>query len=114
MKVTGSVLCRLGDLADGQGLSFEVGEDPDALRLVVVREGENVRAYVNSCPHFGIPLEIGRGVKTFRNHILCVNHYAVFRFDDGYCIDGPCKGGSLVPFPIEVRDGCVVLAAAAR
>jgi nitrite reductase/ring-hydroxylating ferredoxin subunit len=108
----GTVLCALDELADGQGLPFELGEEPDVLRIVVVRAGDRVRGYHNRCPHFGIPLDIGRGVKTFRQHILCVNHYAVFRFEDGYCIDGPCKGGALTPITLEVSDGSIALGSA--
>jgi nitrite reductase/ring-hydroxylating ferredoxin subunit len=112
MSHAGTVLCALEELADGQGLPFELGAEPDVLRIVVVRAGDRVRAYLNCCPHFRIPLEIGRGVKTFRQHILCVSHYAVFRFEDGYCIDGPCKGGALTPIAVEVRDGSIALAGA--
>ena len=113
MADPGTVLCALDELADGQGLPFELGPEPDVLRIVVVRAGDLVRAYLNCCPHFRIPLDVGRGVKTFRQHILCVNHYAVFRFEDGYCIDGPCKGSALTPIAVEVRDGRVALAAEA-
>jgi nitrite reductase/ring-hydroxylating ferredoxin subunit len=103
------VLCALAEIADGQGLNFEPDEERDKPGIVVVRLGDDVHAYVNKCPHFGIPLEIGRGVKTFRNHVLCVNHYAVFRFEDGYCIDGPCKGASLLPVPVAIKDGWIAL-----
>ena len=45
-------LCRLGE-----GRGFTLGEGVDALEVVVVREGDRVYGYVNSCPHTGTPLE---------------------------------------------------------
>jgi nitrite reductase/ring-hydroxylating ferredoxin subunit len=52
---------------------------------------------------------VGRGIKTFRKHVLCVNHYAAFRFDDGYCVEGPCLGASLDAVAVSVSDGRVRL-----
>lgn len=101
------VLCALADLADGQALPFEAGDAADPLPIIVARRGDTVHAYLNRCPHFQIPLNVGRGINTFRHHLLCANHYAVFRFEDGYCIDGPCMGSSLTAVPIEISAGRV-------
>ena len=101
-------LCAAHDIPDGGAVRIAVdGEASEPRSVVVVRDGDAVRAYDNVCPHFGIPLDVGRGIKTFRNHVLCVNHYAAFRFDDGSCVEGPCLGASLRAIPIEVRDGRV-------
>jgi nitrite reductase/ring-hydroxylating ferredoxin subunit len=43
-------------------------------------------------------------------HILCQYHYATYRFNDGYCIAGPCQGESLAAVPLAVRSGRVVVA----
>jgi nitrite reductase/ring-hydroxylating ferredoxin subunit len=45
-----------------------------------------------------------------RTQILCANHSALFRIDDGLCVHGPCEGRSLVAIPIEVVDGDIVIA----
>jgi nitrite reductase/ring-hydroxylating ferredoxin subunit len=98
-------LCAADDLADGEARLFA----HDERGVVLVRDGDAFHAYVNACPHFGIPLDVGRGITTFRKHVLCANHYAVFRFEDGACIEGPCLGASLDRIPIVVRDGRVSL-----
>ena len=102
-------LCETGAMADGEARLFARGDGKERIGVVLVRFGDEFRAYANVCPHFGIPLEIGRGIKTFRKHVLCVNHYAVFRFEDGACIDGPCLGAALDAVPTLVRDGRVGL-----
>jgi len=33
---------------------------------------------------------------------MCAHHSALFRFDDGLCIDGPCAGAALEAVPVEV------------
>jgi len=101
-----SDLCAVADIPDGGGIRV-VREDLDdggePANIIIVRDRDELRAYANVCPHFGIPLDVGRGIKTFRKHILCVNHYAAFRFADGACVEGPCLGASLRPVAIEVR-----------
>jgi nitrite reductase/ring-hydroxylating ferredoxin subunit len=113
-----SDLCAVADIPDGggirvvrEGLAPDDGSEP--ANVIVVRDGDEVYAYANVCPHFGIPLDVGRGIKTFRKHVLCVNHYAAFRFSDGACVEGPCLGASLRPVPIDVRGGRVTSRGAA-
>ncbi len=103
-----SDLCAVADIPDGggirvvrEGLALDDGSAP--ANIIVLRDGDEVYAYANICPHFGIPLDVGRGIKTFRKHVLCVNHYAAFRFADGLCVEGPCLGASLRHVAIEVR-----------
>ncbi len=107
----GTTLCSIDAIPDGKALSFAFGEDRERVGIVVVRRGDMVRAYVNRCPHFQIPLDVGRGIHTFRDHVLCANHYAVFRFEDGYCVDGPCLGASLEMVPIQVSENQIMIAA---
>jgi nitrite reductase/ring-hydroxylating ferredoxin subunit len=99
-------LCAVADVPDGGALRCE---RDDASSVVLVRDGDEIRAFENRCPHFGIALDVGRGIKTFRKHVLCVNHYAAFRFEDGYCVEGPCLGASLDAVAVSVTDGRVRL-----
>jgi nitrite reductase/ring-hydroxylating ferredoxin subunit len=100
-------LCALADVPDGGALLVPGAEGGAGTEhgVVIVRDGDAVFAYENRCPHFGIRLEVGRGIKTFRKHVLCVNHYAAFRFADGYCVEGPCLGASLYPIALTVAAG---------
>ena len=37
--------------------------------------------------------------------IICAHHGATFRFEDGSCVDGPCAGAKLDPFPVRRLEG---------
>ncbi len=107
-----SDLCAVVDIPDGGGIrvvreDLDPDDDSEPANIIIVRDRDELRAYANVCPHFGIPLDVGRGIKTFRKHVLCVNHYAAFRFADGLCVEGPCLGASLRPIPIDVQGGRV-------
>jgi nitrite reductase/ring-hydroxylating ferredoxin subunit len=98
------VLCRRDEIEDGEGRGFTLGQGVDALEVVVVREGERVYGYVNSCPHTGTPLEWVENefMSEDGGHIMCHTHGALFRIENGHCIAGPCIGDALRPLPVEV------------
>ncbi|HUO22874.1 MAG TPA: Rieske (2Fe-2S) protein [Caulobacteraceae bacterium] len=105
----GETLCPLAELADpgAKGFHYRVG---DAIFAgFIVRQGERVHGYVDSCPHAGWPLSSGgdRFLTREGDRILCAGHGAVFRIDDGAVLFGPCDRG-LTPWPVEVgSDGMV-------
>ncbi len=69
--------------------------------VLVTRVDGRPRAYLDSCPHFGGPLE-RQG-----DHFVCGWHYAEFRLD-GRCQRGPARAESrLVVLPTQVIDGIV-------
>jgi len=75
---------------------------------IVVRDATGVvRAYLNRCRHLPIPLDgASREVlDAERTHLECRTHGALYRLEDGLCIDGPCEGLSLLALPLEERDG---------
>jgi len=104
-------LCRLGDLAEGASAGFAVERRGTQHRVLVVRKGARLFAYENRCPHVGLPLDFtpGRFLNRERTLILCANHGALFRIEDGHCVAGPCAGQGLEPFQIRVVDGAVYL-----
>jgi nitrite reductase/ring-hydroxylating ferredoxin subunit len=79
--------------------------------LLVVRRGNRVYGYRNSCPHTGGPLDwvSGEFLDLERKYIQCATHAALFRITDGVCVYGPCAGGQLTPVPLVVQDGDVNL-----
>lgn len=111
--MSGVVLCRLADIADGASDGF-VATRPSGERVAVlaVRRGGQVFAYVNSCPHTGAPLDFQPGwfLNPDKTLIQCSTHGALFRIDDGFCVKGPCAGKSLVPVLVTVKYGAVYLA----
>jgi nitrite reductase/ring-hydroxylating ferredoxin subunit len=108
----GTVLCRLDAIPDGEGREFVFGQGSDALRLFVVRKGEAAWGYVNLCPHNYIALndQPDRFVTYDRAWIVCSAHGAVFRYEDGFCEDGPCRGRSLEAVSVTVTAGTVLVA----
>ncbi len=114
--VTGTVLAPLEALPHDNGLERVFGDGPRAFRVVLFRVGEGVRAYVNECPHAGIPFHFapeafcvidGDGAT---RDLLCPHHAALFRLDDGHCHDGPCRGDRLDPVEVRVEQGVVRVA----
>jgi nitrite reductase/ring-hydroxylating ferredoxin subunit len=103
----GTRLCALADLADpgAKGFFFRQGE---MLFLgFVVRRGDEVRGFVDRCPHAGMPLSMApdRYLTREGDLILCASHGALFRPEDGVCIGGPCAGLALRPWPVRVEGG---------
>jgi nitrite reductase/ring-hydroxylating ferredoxin subunit len=107
----GTVLCALDAIPEGEGREFVFGRGAAALRLLVVRKGAAAWGYVNLCPHNYIPLNDhpDRFVTYDHAWIVCSAHGAVFRYQDGFCEDGPCKDRSLEAVPITVSEGRVVV-----
>lgn len=104
-------LCALADLADPGTRGFRFREGSRLFAGFVLREGEAVRGFVDSCPHAGWPLSAldDRYLTRDGRHILCAGHGALFALD-GACVAGPCAGETLSPWPVVVRGGEVFTA----
>jgi nitrite reductase/ring-hydroxylating ferredoxin subunit len=107
----GNPLFRLDEVPEDGEMSF-VGVYGYPQGLLVVRRGDQVFAYLNSCPHEGRGLdwEPGKFMNYENSMIICEAHGASFRIDDGFCTEGPCKGTALMPVPLEIRDGAAYAA----
>ncbi len=100
------VLCRLDDIPDGGARGFPAA--PGAFTgLFAVRRGGQVFAYVNACPHVGLPLDPvpDRFLDRKGELIVCAAHGARFRVEDGECTSGPCVGDALERVAVEVVEG---------
>jgi nitrite reductase/ring-hydroxylating ferredoxin subunit len=88
---------------------FSFGAADKPFRLLVLRSGDGVFGYVNSCAHFGVPLAEKSEQLILKPHvsISCNVHYARYRWHDGYCESGDCKGESLTAVPLAVCEGMV-------
>lgn len=108
----GTALCALEHVPDGGAKEFHFGTGREPFRLVVLRSGRQVWGYVNKCPHFGVPLNVEPDRFTLFEHsyLYCSVHCAMFRFDDGYCEDGPCRGDALIAVPLTVDSDVVCIA----
>lgn len=84
-------------------------------RIVLVRDGDKVRALNDRCPHRGVPLSAGR--KEFPGTISCIYHGWTYRLADGELVaaltdgpDSPICGKANVrvkTYPVEERAGVI-------
>ncbi|WP_018275769.1 Rieske (2Fe-2S) protein [Teredinibacter turnerae] len=93
-------LFSLSALPEGGAVSFPYKNQP---AFAVKRDGE-IFAYINSCPHLGIPLEWQENnfLDDDGELIQCATHGALFLIETGECISGPCNGEHLQPININI------------
>lgn len=109
---SGAPLAQLDQLPDGEIREVEGVVDGDAESLLLHRQGDVVRAWLNVCPHAGRRLDWspGRFLRAKDGGLVCAVHGATFELAAGECVAGPCRGAFLRAVPVEVRDGAVFLA----
>lgn len=102
----------LDDIADGAARNYVLELRAGRFHGFVVRKGDAVFGYLDRCPHALLPLtwELDQYLTSDRELINCRWHGALFRIEDGTCVGGPCVGGRLTAWPVEVRDGSVFTA----
>ncbi len=105
-------LLPLSEVPDGGFAEAEAVIEGDPESLIVHRDGDAVRAWLNICPHAGRRLDWAPGqfLRSREGHLVCAVHGATFETAGGSCIAGPCRGDALRPVAVAVRDGQVVLA----
>ena len=108
-------LLSLETLPDGALVEAEALLGDDAESLVIHRQGDAVRAWLNVCPHAGRRLDWAPGqfLKSREGLLVCAAHGASFELEGGQCVAGPCRGDALRAVAVEVRDGQLWLAAVA-
>jgi len=112
----GRLIAQRGDLPDGQAtmLALDAPDKPSAIfRLLLLRSGLVVNAFVNRCAHFGVPLAGKQAQLIFVPHVsvTCNVHYARYRWSDGVCESGECAGDALIPVPLRCEaDGQIFIA----
>lgn len=109
---SGTVLCALDEIPSPGSKGFRFREGEALFAGFVVRQGETLVGYVDSCPHAGWPLAgfAGRYLTRENDYILCAGHGALFKIEGGACVAGPCPGEALTPWPVAIRDGQIVVA----
>lgn len=107
-------LIALDRIADGGFAEVEAPVDGTAESLILHRQGDGVRAWLNVCPHAGRRLDYAPGqfLKSKEGLLVCAVHGASFELAGGECVAGPCKGDHLREIPVAVEDGQVILAVA--
>lgn len=104
-------LCRIDAIPDGEAIAVDAVLADGEESLIVLRQGQTVRAWRNVCPHAGRRLDWAPGkFLVSRGTLICAVHGASFRTDDGSCVGGPCRGERLRSVAVAVRGGGVFLA----
>jgi nitrite reductase/ring-hydroxylating ferredoxin subunit len=114
MSITRScqtVVCKLDELQDPDSRGLTLSLNEQMYDVFIVRRGQQVFAYLNSCPHTGGPLDWvpDQFMSLDKNFIQCATHNALFRFNDGYCVAGPCAGDQLTAVPVVIDAGEVII-----
>ncbi len=106
-------VCRLDELEDPGCKEFRIGAGDWPFKGFVVRQGDAVYAYENSCMHAGHPLNWRQDsfLSGDGKQIICASHGARYEIDSGECVAGPCPGKKLRAVDVAVRDGAVVVRA---
>ncbi|MEZ0469576.1 Rieske (2Fe-2S) protein [Luteimonas salinilitoris] len=107
----GVPLVALAQIADGGFAEVEAAIDGVPESLILYREGDAARAWLNVCPHAGRRLDWAPGqfLKSKDGLLVCAVHGASFELAAGQCVAGPCRGEALRAVAVEVRAGMVML-----
>ena len=89
-------VARLADIPEDRGLEVSVQDS----KILLLKVGDQVRAYQGECPHAGAPLAEGA---LCHGRLTCPWHKAQFRIEDGGLCEPPALD-SLKRYPLEVRD----------
>lgn len=106
-----SSLIPLAMLATGAITSVDAVIDGEKESIILFRDGDQVAAWFNICPHAGRRLDYAPG-QFLRSggDLVCAAHGASFALPSGRCVAGPCRGASLRAVPVAVSDdGFIVL-----
>lgn len=105
------VLARLDAMPDRQPVEAVAEVDGAEESLILVRDGEQVAAFLNICPHAGRRLDWapGKFLLSRDGHLVCAAHGASFELPSGSCVAGPCRGDALRSVDVAVQDGAVRL-----
>lgn len=108
----GTALCPLEDIPHGGAKGFVFRQDGALFAGFVLREGRQVRGFIDSCPHNGMPLSALPNQYLTRDgrFIICSGHGAMFMKTDGMCVAGPCSGDALDAWPVAVDGETVIVA----
>ena len=106
-----SQLCNLEDIPENGAKGMVATVDGKQRNIFIVRSKHRVHVYLNWCPHNQVLIDQIPGEFFNENNSLiqCSKHGALFRIEDGYCVEGPCHGESLQKLSCELENGLIFL-----
>lgn len=99
------------DVPDGGGKIIDIENDNELVSVIVIRRGDEFRAFVNSCTHARWRLENDYGELLFDDdgNLICAGHCAIFSSQDGSFLGGPGRGRPLKKYPLVTNEESVIL-----
>jgi nitrite reductase/ring-hydroxylating ferredoxin subunit len=100
-------LCPTRALPEGAAKGFTVTRADSPLGIFIISQSGQLHGYYNRCPHAGTPLDWTPDQFLDKDNALiqCSTHGALFRIDNGLCVQGPCVNQSLSKIELCVMDG---------
>ncbi|MGY8813687.1 MAG: Rieske (2Fe-2S) protein [Gammaproteobacteria bacterium] len=111
MKPRPYSLCVIDDIPEDEARSFVINHNEIAIQLFIVKKANNVYAYENRCPHVGTSLDWqpNQFLDSSNSWIQCSTHGALFRIEDGFCIQGPCVNQYLTGIKVEIKNKKIIV-----
>ncbi len=102
------ILCGVDDIQENSSKGFELKNGD---HVFAVKKNGKVSVYLNSCPHYSVPLEVkkDRFLDANKKYIQCFTHGALFEIETGLCVVGPCSGASLKAIGFKLEKGYIKL-----
>lgn len=107
----GRSIARTEELSPGSVKKFWLICQKARVDGFLINHQGSFHAYINRCRHMTTPLDFIR-YQFFtedRRHLICLTHGAIYEPDTGKCIEGPCKGLSLIRLPVTISQGDVMV-----
>jgi nitrite reductase/ring-hydroxylating ferredoxin subunit len=103
----GTLLARVDDIANPGAIVVKVDAQDLWGSVLLTRNGGEIAAFRNRCPHAGYPLQGGDGDVLVQQgrYIVCGAHGASYELGTGACAGGPCNGDALTRIAIVVENG---------
>jgi NADPH-dependent 2,4-dienoyl-CoA reductase/sulfur reductase-like enzyme/nitrite reductase/ring-hydroxylating ferredoxin subunit len=102
-QVTMHRVARLAELTGDSITRTKLAGDTE---IILVRSGDDIRAFGANCPHAGAPLE---GGAVCHGRLICPWHKAQFRIDDGALLEPPALD-DLIRYPVHLEGDDVLVA----
>lgn len=104
-------LCHVDVIDPKTGKEALIQTDAGNRYIALFKVNDEVRAYLNTCPHQGRSLNWAPDQFLLGDdgNLVCPHHGACFKLGSGECVSGPCEGATLTAVEIEVIEGTVFL-----
>jgi NADPH-dependent 2,4-dienoyl-CoA reductase/sulfur reductase-like enzyme/nitrite reductase/ring-hydroxylating ferredoxin subunit len=89
-------VARFSDVPEDRGLEVRIADT----KILLLRVGDQLRAYQGECPHAGAPLAEGA---LCHGRLICPWHKAAYRIEDGALCEPPALD-SLQRYRLEIRE----------